>query len=194
VLVTGPVVEERLALSASSATATVTRPPPDAAPSSAVSAPACVASGRPGDEPERVLVRLHLAPETLRRGERPAEELEELVLLQRTERHHPGPAQQRRVDLEARILGGGAEQGERPSLHVRQERVLLCLVEAVDLVEEEDRALAVEARPLLGWATASRMSFTPADNRGHLDEGGLRRARPAGGPGSSSPCRAAPRG
>ena len=37
-----------------------------------------------------------------------------------------------------------------PVLDVRQERVLLRLVEAVDLVEEEDRPLAVAAEPVTG--------------------------------------------
>ena len=46
---------------------------------------------------------------------------------------------QRRVDLEVRVLGGRADQRDQALLHRGQQRVLLGLVEAVDLVEEEDR-------------------------------------------------------
>src|SRR5918999_1812623 len=58
-----------------------------------------------------------------------------------------GPAKQRRVHLEVGVLGGGAHQHHEPLLHGRQQRVLLGLVEAMDLVEEEDR-------PLVGGAAA----------------------------------------
>ena len=51
----------------------------------------------------------------------------------------PGAREQRRVDLEVRVLGGGADQRHQPLLDRRQQRVLLGLVEAMDLIEEEDR-------------------------------------------------------
>ena len=51
-----------------------------------------------------------------------------------------------RVDLEVRVLGGGADQRDQARLHHGQQRVLLRLVEAVDLVEEQDRAAAVRRR------------------------------------------------
>ena len=143
--------------------------------------PARVASGGPGDEPESVLVCLHLASEPC--GESARRSSSRIVLLQRPERHHPGPAQERRVDLEARILGGGAEQGDGPALHVRQQRVLLRLVEAVDLVEEEHRALAVRPRALLGLRDRLADVLHPGRHRRHLDEGGLRRPREEPGQG-----------
>ena len=40
---------------------------------------------------------------------------------------------------EARVFGGRAYEGDEPILDGVQDRVLLCLVEAVDLVDEEDR-------------------------------------------------------
>ena len=61
-----------------------------------------------------------------------------------------GPAEQRRVDLEVRVLGGGADQDQQPALDRRQQGVLLGLVEPVDLVEEQDRALAPLPQPLVG--------------------------------------------
>src|SRR3972149_2098388 len=42
--------------------------------------------------------------------------------------------------LERRVLGGGADQGDRPVLDIRQDGVLLGLVEAMDLVDEQERA------------------------------------------------------
>ena len=50
--------------------------------------------------------------------------------------------QQRRVDLERRVLGGRADQHDVAGLDARQEGVLLRLVEAVDLVDEDDGAAA----------------------------------------------------
>ncbi len=46
------------------------------------------------------------------------------------------------------VLRRGADERHEPGLDDRQQRVLLCLVEAVDLVQEEDRALPVRAEPL----------------------------------------------
>ena len=57
--------------------------------------------------------------------------------------------EQRRVHLERRVLRRRADQRDRAVLDVRQDDVLLRLVEAVDLVDEEDRALR-RARPGVG--------------------------------------------
>ena len=59
--------------------------------------------------------------------------------------------EQRRVDLEVGILGCCTDQGQQAVLDAGEQRILLRLVEAVDLVEEEDRATtaAAEAFPCL---------------------------------------------
>ena len=44
-----------------------------------------------------------------------------------------------RVDREGGVLRGGAEEDQLSRLHVGEKHVLLLLVEAVDLVHEEDR-------------------------------------------------------
>ena len=84
---------------------------------------------------------------------------------------------QRRVDLEVGVLGRRPDQGDQAVLDRRQQRVLLGLVEAVDLVEEEDgRAparLAALARP---GDHRSDLGTTGVDGRLLLD-------RPAGGVG-----------
>ncbi len=56
---------------------------------------------------------------------------------ERREDHHAGPREQGGVQLETRVLGGGADQRDRAVLHDGQEAVLLGAVEAVDLVDEE---------------------------------------------------------
>ena len=53
--------------------------------------------------------------------------------------------QQRTGEREERVLGGRADEDEQAVLDVREQRVLLGAVEAVHLVEEQDRALAVLA-------------------------------------------------
>jgi hypothetical protein len=57
------------------------------------------------------------------------------------------PGKKRAVDLERGILGRGTDEGDQPALDIRQERVLLRLVEAMHLVDEED-GMAPAAREL----------------------------------------------
>ena len=58
--------------------------------------------------------------------------------------------EERRVDLEVRVLGRRADQRHEAVLDGVQHRVLLRLVEAVDLVDEEDRPDAVPAQAVSG--------------------------------------------
>jgi hypothetical protein len=119
------------------------------------------------DQPRlRVVGELHLQPPdaALRVGDGAAHQHAQIVVTERFEPHHPRPRQQRRIDLERRVLGGGPEQPHQAALDLRQYRVLLRLVEAVDLVDEQQRpplhALPL-ARPLhhlakIGDARADR--------------------------------------
>ena len=59
-------------------------------------------------------------------------------------------ADQRFVDLEVGVFGGGADEDDRAVLDPGQQRILLGLVEAVYLVDKEDGALAVVLGPFLG--------------------------------------------
>jgi hypothetical protein len=80
---------------------------------------------------------------------------------ERLEAEHARAREQRRVHRERRVLRRRADERDRAVLDVRQERVLLRLVEAVDLVDEEDRALRrVDARSL-ERASILRSSGTP---------------------------------
>ena len=101
----------------------------------------------------------------------------------------PAARQKRRVHLEVGVLGGRAHEDHGAVLHRGQQGVLLCLVEAVDLVEEEDRALAarvepvpcaVDHRPHLGPARVHRgglLERRPSVHREQPGERGLARAR-----------------
>ena len=89
-------------------------------------------------------------PSRARRGrarvrERTGEQRRQVRGAERLQHIDAGPRQQRVVDLEGRVLGRRADEDERAVLDVRQERVLLRLVEAVHLVEKQHGALA--ARP-----------------------------------------------
>ena len=68
--------------------------------------------------------------------------------MQRAQRIHPRAREQRRDHFERRILRGGADQDDVAALHVGQKGVLLRLVEAVDLVDEENGAAAQAAQRL----------------------------------------------
>ena len=73
-----------------------------------------------------------------------------LPIVQRVQREHAAPGQKGRYHLEGRILGGGADEYNGAVLHVGEHGVLLCLVEAVDLVHEQDGALGVHAQAFPG--------------------------------------------
>ena len=126
-------------------------------------------------------------------GQGPPHDRDELVLPEAAQHVHAAAREQRRVHLEGRVLGGGADEDDRALLDVGQEGVLLGAVEAVDLVDEQDRAQA--AAPALASASAmtSRISFTPertaenATKRAPVTEPSARR-------GWSCRSRAVPRG
>ena len=48
--------------------------------------------------------------------------------------------EQRPIQLEGGIFGGGADEDDRPILDIGQEAILLGAIEAVNLVDEQERA------------------------------------------------------
>ena len=64
---------------------------------------------------------------------------------------NPAPREQGAVDREVWILSGRADENDGAVFDPRQERVLLGLVEAVDLVDEEDGFAAVQLAQLTGF-------------------------------------------
>src|SRR5262245_23457555 len=63
-------------------------------------------------------------------------------IVEALEGEHARPRQQRRIELEGGVLGGGADEYDRAVFHMRQEGILLRAVEAVNFVDEEQRAAA----------------------------------------------------
>ena len=115
-----------------------------------------VAAGERDQVLEGVVAERHAAIRPERAGqaallvvERPADDRRDLLVGQRLEAPDAHPRQERGVDLEVGVLGRRADERDRAVLDVGQQRVLLGLVEAVDLVEEQDRARAVEGQPVL---------------------------------------------
>ena len=74
------------------------------------------------------------------------------------------------VHLERGVLGRRADEGEQAALDVRENRVLLRLIEAMDLVDEEDR-------PLTRGAPLSRVVRRPAQVRDARRATGFRQSR-----------------
>ena len=81
------------------------------------------------------------------RGLGTLEQGQQRLLRQPLQHQHVAARDQRRGQREGRVLGGGADQRHRAVLDLVQEPVLLGAVEAVDLVDEQDRP--PPARPLL---------------------------------------------
>ena len=102
------------------------------------------------------------------------------------ERDRSGPGQR-----EERVLGGRADQHEQALLDVRKQRVLLRAVEAMDLVEEQDRAAALLAHAGAGpLGDLPHVLHTRGDRRQRLERllGGARhQARDRGLAGSGRP-------
>ena len=94
-------------------------------------------------------------------------------LVEPVEHEHGGTAQQRAVELEGRVLGRRTDQGDGPVLHVRQEAVLLGTVEAVDLVDEKQRAASLLAAGL-GAVEGLAQVLHAREDRGKLLELELR--------------------
>ena len=71
-------------------------------------------------------------------------------MFERFELEHAGAAEQRGDDFKRWVFRGRADQGDRAVLDGVQEGVLLGLVEAMDLVDEEDGAGETVAASGLG--------------------------------------------
>ena len=83
--------------------------------------------------------RTRPAEAALRIGQRAVDDLAQRIGVERLQAVDPHPRQERRVDLVVRVLGRRADQRDRAVLDVRQQRVLLALVEPMQLVDEGDR-------------------------------------------------------
>ena len=110
----------------------------------------------------------------LRVRKRVPEDDRQLFACQRLEDHDWRPGQERTHDLEARVLRGRADEDDIARLHHRQEGVLLGLVEAMDLVAEEDGPAPGRAAPRPRLGDDLPHSRDPLRDRAEGDEGGVR--------------------
>src|SRR5262249_56977329 len=76
---------------------------------------------------------------------RALKQLLERSVVEPTEHQHRRTRQKCGVQLERRVVGGGADQDDGAVLHMRQEGILLRAVEAMDLVDEQKRAASLLA-------------------------------------------------
>ena len=164
----------RAARQTSSASVSAARPSPSAMRSSTARASSSSGSGLPSVASAR------------------ASSFAEALLVQRVEDQHARARQKRGVELEGRVLGRRADQDDRAVLHDRQEAVLLGAVEAMDLVDEEQRLAAVGAPQPRRLEHLLEVGDAGKDRR-NLLEGEARSRRRAAAPPSSCRCRAAPR-
>ena len=100
---------------------------------------ACASEERAGVRRER---QVRAAEPALGVRERAVDERPDVLGRERLQHEHAGPRQQGGDHLERRVLRRRADEDHRAALDVRQERVLLRLVEAVNLVDEEQDRLA----------------------------------------------------
>ncbi len=98
-----------------------------------------------------------------------ADDRRDVVCAQRLEDHHAAAREQGRIHLERRILGRGPDQADRAVLNRPEERVLLRLVESMNLVDEQDGA-RLPALVLLGVVNGRANLTHAGEHRGNRDQ------------------------
>ncbi len=135
---------------------------------------AAVAAGVAGDHFERIVVsgQLQRAETALTVFQGSPQQRGDLFVGERFEHIDAAAREQRRNNLKGRILGRCADQPDGAALDVGQKGVLLRLVEAVNLIDEQDGA-RVHLRGLRGGDHHLLDLLDAAHHGGKLDEGGL---------------------
>ena len=136
---------------------------------------AAVPAGQRDDRVER-LVREREGPrETVGVVEGAADQRAHGPVVEGLELDDPRPRDEGGVDLEVRVLGRGADEDDGAVLDGVEQGVLLRAVEAVDLVDEEDRATARREQPALGGLDLAPEVLDRAGDGRDLHELGVRR-------------------
>ena len=113
--------------------------------------------------------------------QRPLDDPEQSIFRERLQDDDQRPGEQWADHFEGRILRGGTDKYHRARLDVRQKGVLLGLVEAMDFIHEQDRALALDDSTLLGGLDQPAQFRNPAgDGREGLEVGLGMRGNQAG--------------
>ena len=102
----------------------------------------------------------------------PLDDRDDVFLGEGVELDHRAAREKRRVHLEVRVLRRRPDQRHETVLDRVQHRVLLRLVEAMDLVDEEDRAEAVRAEPFACGRDDAADVVDPGGDGGDLLERG----------------------
>ena len=102
---------------------------------------------------------LAVAPLRILQG--PLQQLVQVLRLQGLQAKQARAAHQRLVHLKEGVFGGGPDQGHGAVLHPGQQRILLGAVEAVHLIDEQQRAQAVLLQALLGRLHRGAQIFHP---------------------------------
>jgi len=96
----------------------------------------------------------------------PLEQLQQLRFGQRPQLKDLGAGDQRGVDEKEGVMRRGADQPHDAGLDIRQEHILLRLVEAMDFINEQDRGLVFVGEPVGGGgqhaAHIGDVGFNPA--------------------------------
>ncbi len=98
----------------------------------------------------------------------------DLVVGERLQLDDGAAREQCGVDLEVGVLGRGTDQRQQAALDAGKEGILLGLVEAVDLVEEQDRSRPVCSEPVTCALEDAANVVDACRNRRELLEGGTR--------------------
>ena len=99
------------------------------------------------------------------------------LVVERAELHHAAAADERGVHLEVGVLRRRAHEDDGTVLDGVEEGVLLAAVEAVDLVDEKNRAAALREQAALGGLDLATEVLDRAGDGADLDELGVRGMR-----------------
>jgi len=122
----------------------------------------------------RIRCKRYLSGEPALVGHRAAHDRAHVVLRKRLQHVYARARQERGIHFERGVLRRSAEEGDVAVLDVRQNDVLLRLVEAMDLVDEQDGALVGQLPQLAGLLDDLAQLDDAAGYRGDRDEAGLR--------------------
>jgi len=137
--------------------------------------PPRVAAGHPHQVVPRVVLEHHGPVEPALLGHGTVQQPDDVVVRERTQREQQRPGEQGCDHREGRVLRGRRHEHDPAVLDARQQRVLLRLGEAVDLVEEQDGGAAVEVAFALGL-----LHHLPHVLHAGRDGGQLRERAPGG--------------
>ena len=97
---------------------------------------ACITRSQRTNGLDRILIGRELTVQTLRRLERTFDKRGDILVFEVLKLHNATTREQRRVDLEVRILRRSANHNDGTVLNCMQQGILLRLREAVDLIDE----------------------------------------------------------